>query len=374
MIVTHLCNVTLVIKHQGKGRRIDDIIMEKPSEDDLYHFKDPDGSQPTNYTPDHPLNTDLYKKKLMIADDVTTFCFYSDQLRQLMFSGYGDGLICVWNTNSLQPNEESIPSVPLIGHTNKINHLEAVEALEKLFSSSNDCTLRQWAIEPLGVCERIFKFQDPVNVCKIHLDKGMIFAGCWDRQVRAIEYKTGVVDRAFLAANSGIKSLHIHENWLFTGSCESQIRAFNLDSGETKSYEGHESWVNCMATYYVLDDEGNVKNTWLLSGSDDKTIRIWDMNTCKRLEKLQEHKNGVLCLALTARDTPCDSLYSGGQDHFTIYWDMRVVEQRIHEMLRMESEELLSRKAEAKDRYLEAKFGRKRGKKGKGKGKKGKKK
>jgi len=85
-----------------------------------------------------------------------------------------------------------------------------------------------------------------------------------------------------------------------------------------------------MATYHVYDTEGNVKDTWLLSGSDDASIRIWDMKSCKRLEKLQEHKNGVMCLALTARETPNsiynDSLYSGGQDHFTIFWDMKVIE------------------------------------------------
>lgn len=176
------------------------------------------------------------------------------------------------------------------------------------------------------MCERIFKFSDPIYTVKFHHDKNMLFAGCWDRQIRAIDFTTGVVDRAFLAANSAIKTLHIHENWLFSGSCESQIRAFNLDTGETKVYEGHESWVNCMATYFVFDHEGQVKDTWLLSGSDDSSIRIWNMKTCKKLEKLQEHKNGVMDLALTRREIPCDSLYSGGQDHFTIFWDMKVIE------------------------------------------------
>ena len=52
---------------------------------------------------------------------------------------------------------------------------------------------------------------------------------------------------------------------------------------------------------------------------------------------------------------------------------MKVIEQRIHEMVKMEQEELLSRKAEAYYGYLEARFGRKKGKKGKGKGGKGKK-
>ncbi len=114
----------------------------------------------------------------------------------------------------------------------------------------------------------------------------MLFVGCWDRQVRALEYETGVVDRAWLAANSAIRTMHIHEDWLFTGSLETQIRAFNLTTGACKSYEGHESGVNCMATHFVCDAEGNIKNTWLLSGSDDSSIIIWDMAKCKRLEKL----------------------------------------------------------------------------------------
>ncbi len=79
-----------------------------------------------------------------------------------------------------------------------------------------------------------------------------------------------------------------------------------------------------------------------------------------------------MCLAL-APNTPCDSLYSGGQDHSTIFWNMKVIEDRIFNISDMEREDLLSRKAEAYHGYLDAKLGKKRGKKGKGKkGKKGK--
>ena len=53
---------------------------------------------------------------------------------------------------------------------------------------------------------------------------------------------------------------------------------------------------------------------------------------------------------------------------------MKVIEQRIEEMRRMEAEEMRSKKNEAKERFLEAKLGKrkkgKKGKKGKGKGKK----
>lgn len=154
-----------------------------------------------------------------------------------MFSGYGDGLVCAWDVyRTPQSSESSVPFTPLLGHTNKINHLEAIEKVGKLFSCSNDCTMRQWSTETLGVCERIFKFQDPTNVCKLYFEKKIMFVGCWDHMIRALNYDSGTVERAFLAANSPIKSMHIHENWLFTGSCESQIRAFNLETGDCKEF------------------------------------------------------------------------------------------------------------------------------------------
>jgi len=62
----------------------------------------------------------------MNQEDVTCYAFFMDERRKLMFSGYGDGLICIWEIDSLQPSESSIPSVPMIGHTNKVNAIEVV--------------------------------------------------------------------------------------------------------------------------------------------------------------------------------------------------------------------------------------------------------
>jgi len=94
--------VVINAQKQGNKRGIDDIMTEKPSEDDLYHFKEAYGEL-ENYSPEHPLNTEAYKKKLQNAEEVTSFCFYTDEVRQFMFSGYGDGLICVWDYNRIVP-------------------------------------------------------------------------------------------------------------------------------------------------------------------------------------------------------------------------------------------------------------------------------
>lgn len=52
-----------------------------------------------------------------------------------IFTGYEDGLICSWDMDTGQLNN------PLIGHTNKINHITATDN-DFIFSSANDCTIR----------------------------------------------------------------------------------------------------------------------------------------------------------------------------------------------------------------------------------------
>jgi len=136
-----------------------------------------------------------------------------------------------------------------------------------------------------------------------------------------------------------------------------------------KQYEGHTSWVLCFETYVTYDEAGKLKTNWLLSGSDDATIRIWDIESTKCLEKLIDHKNGITCLAFAIQ-----GLISSSYDHSLNNWTMSIIEKRVNEIRMMEAEDLLSRKMEAYNRFMEAKFGKKRGKKGKGKGKSKKKK
>jgi WD40 repeat protein len=97
----------------------------------LFRFKEKHGVEPTNYAEDHILNNPKTLQKQANQKNVCAFCFQGEQI----FTGYEDGLICAWDSETNNLN------APLVGHSNRINALAAADS-NFLFSASNDCTVR----------------------------------------------------------------------------------------------------------------------------------------------------------------------------------------------------------------------------------------
>ncbi len=65
----------------------------------------------------------------------------------------------------------------------------------------------------------------------LHSELGLLFVGSWDKIVRAIDLKTGEVDRSFVASKDAIKCLHLYEKWLFVSGFDPVVRAYDLSTG-----------------------------------------------------------------------------------------------------------------------------------------------
>ena len=70
---------------------------------------------------------------------------------------------------------------------------------------------------------------------------------------------------------------------------------------------GHTSWVECLA----------IAGRKLYSGSEDRTIRIWDTDTYEHIATLRGHTNWVRCLAVVG-----SKLYSGSYDRTIRVWSL----------------------------------------------------
>lgn len=71
----------------------------------------------------------------------------------------------------------------------------------------------------------------------------MMYTASWDKMVRVVDLEANKVTKSFLAAKEAIKVMTVHENTIFVSGCDPVIRSFNLETGESNNYEGHEGWV-----------------------------------------------------------------------------------------------------------------------------------
>lgn len=71
----------------------------------------------------------------------------------------------------------------------------------------------------------------------------MIFTGSWDKMVRAMDLKTNAIVKSFIASKESIKCIKVDQQNIFVAGCDSIIRSFNIETGNTKMYQGHRGWV-----------------------------------------------------------------------------------------------------------------------------------
>jgi WD40 repeat protein len=144
------------------------------------------------------------------------------------------------------------------------------------------------------------KLRHEANINTLLFDRGgkFLFSGCeagkiiiWDIQAKKAvkQLNTGISINCFAP--------YTNPSSIFIAGAESKIKLLNLSNGQIiKTFDGHTDIVNSIAI------SKNYK--YLLSGSNDKTARLWDLKTFKQIRILP-----VNCWKVTAVAFSDDSKY-----------------------------------------------------------------
>ena len=98
---------------------------------------------------------------------------------------------------------------------------------------------------------------------------------------------------------------------VISGSSDKTLRVWEAGTGKPlRTLTGHTDWVRCCA---VTPDGSQV-----ISGSDDNTLRVWEAGTGKALRTLTGHTNPVMCCAVTPDGS---QVISGSVDHTLRVWE-----------------------------------------------------
>lgn len=170
----------------------------------------------------------------------------------------------------------------LKGHRNGVMCLQFQDNI--LATGSYDATIKIWDLDT-GKELRTLEGHTSGVRC-LQFDGCQLISGGMDKTIRIWNWKTGECVRALDAGiNGDVLSINFTKQYLCSGGKDNMVRVWNLPEKINYTLRGHSDFVNSVR----IDSESRT----VFSGSDDGTVKLWDLETRELLKTFKGHVGGV---------------------------------------------------------------------------------
>eukprot|EP01091_Cochliopodium_minus_P014328 TRINITY_DN4846_c0_g1_i2.p1 TRINITY_DN4846_c0_g1~~TRINITY_DN4846_c0_g1_i2.p1 ORF type:complete len:337 (+),score=64.76 TRINITY_DN4846_c0_g1_i2:257-1267(+) len=191
----------------------------------------------------------------------------------------------------------------LKGHTGSVQHVEFNKTGELMVSCSSDLTIKIWDMNSFE-CIKTLHGHDHNVSCAIFSPSGdKIYSSSRDKTIKIWETGTGYCVKTLTGHDEWVRKIIINEDGTLLASCsqDQTAKIWNLVKGEAiKTLRGHTHVVECItfapfqSYQYITEEKIQDKSArFVATGSRDKTIKIWDINTGSCVKELKGHDNWV---------------------------------------------------------------------------------
>lgn len=194
----------------------------------------------------------------------------------------------------------------LQGHERWVLALAVSPDGKRLFSGSDDQTLRVWNLEKPGESKILRRFKSPVTTLAFGKKSSQIAVGTWDGHLLMCDSGTGKTLVEFPEHTETITALTFDPSGAFlaSGSADDRLIIWDAKTGEellTMS-QGNEYDVSALA----FSPDGET----IVTGDGENQIKVWDALSGEALETLHGHCEPISALAFDANER----LVSGSWD------------------------------------------------------------
>jgi F-box and WD-40 domain protein MET30 len=209
----------------------------------------------------------------------------------------------------------------LEGHKNGVMCVQIQDDI--LASGSYDATIKIWSLETGEELRTLEGHSSGIRCLQFH-QKTQLVSGSMDKKVKIWNWQTGECIRTFYDRNDpndplgDVLSVHCITNFLCSGGKDNRVKVWDFAKKRCHTLRGHGDFVNSVR----LDPDSRT----VFSGSDDCTVRLWDLDTHQVLKTFHGHVGGIQQVVLLPEEFDLDEfelkdcdLPSVSEDH-DIHW------------------------------------------------------
>jgi hypothetical protein len=232
------------------------------------------------------------------ASSVRCLCVYN----ALLFTGSNDCTARCWDVATQQCLQE------YRGHKQPISCIQACKK-SYLFTGSFDHTVILWDIDTASQIRSFVGHSGTIWAMNVWGGGKLLFTGSGDGSARAWEVGTGEAIIFFEEHKDEVLCLNVWEGMLYTGSADNTAIAWEVTTGHSLVVmRGHTGSVWALASSVDPAVAGmcadgkpvghGCETGCLLTGSHDKSVRVWDADTGELLKVLAQYRDPVRCMQL----------------------------------------------------------------------------
>jgi WD40 repeat protein len=198
------------------------------------------------------------------------------------------------------------------GHSLWVTCIEQIEHFNKIATCSDDKTIKIWSTESGECLKTLTGHQGPITCLTVSNDKKHLISGSFDKSIKVWNIENDFECEQTLKQEFSILRLCLlPNNILVCGSINGLIAKWNMnDFTRLGLFKAHSS--------YIFDLK-HVSSSQIVSCSEDKMIKLWNIETNQCLHEFKGHIDQVKCLEISADKS---KLYSGSFDQTVIVWDI----------------------------------------------------
>ncbi|CAC5360920.1 unnamed protein product [Mytilus coruscus] len=247
----------------------------------------------------------LHKKYTNNSNDVkhssTVTCIHAWD--GIAATGSESGVIKVWNM------EQVVLRDSYSKHTSSITCLQVSYDSRFIVSGSRDKTICVYDMTMQTVVTFYEEHKAPIQALCIFTDDSQVISMDCNSILFIWKPHTAQTLRSYSNINARFFLLSSHGSHLVTAAGDQSVKVVALEDKTIVTYINHAEHVTCLAC--------SVDDKFMVTGSSDKTLRIWEMFTGKLIQVLVQH-TAIVCSVAIGDDN--ENVVSGCKNGQLIAW------------------------------------------------------